>query len=87
MFAAAAWRAYSAFMQSDILTAEALKLSPYERAQIAEALMQSLQDEAQAKRDTAWAAWAEEQATLALEGKLQTIDGPAFLAKLRGQIP
>ena len=74
-------------MQSDTLTAEALKLSPYERAQIAEALMQSLQDEAQTKRDTAWAVWAEQQAQLAVEGRLQTIDGPSFLAQLRRRLP
>jgi hypothetical protein len=74
-------------MESDLITVEALKLSPYERAQIAEALMQSLQDEAQAARDAAWSVWAEEQATLALNGQLPSQDGPAFLAKLRRQVP
>ena len=74
-------------MQSDILTAEALKLSPYERAQIAEALNQSLMDEAQAGRDAAWSAWAENQAGLASAGKLETINGPAFLPSLRRRQP
>lgn len=69
-------------MQSDTLTAEALKLSPYERAQIAEALMQSLMDEAQAKRDAAWAQWAEEQAQLVKAGKLELVDGRALVAEL-----
>ena len=74
-------------MQSDMLTAEALKLSPYERAQIAEAIMHSLMDEAQARRDAAWAVWADQQAALASAGKLETVNGPAFLASLRQPRP
>jgi hypothetical protein len=69
-------------MHSDILTAEALKLSPYERAQIAEALMQSLMDEVQAKRDAAWAKCAQEQAELVRAGKLELVDGPSLVSRL-----
>ena len=69
-------------MSSDILTAEALLLSPYERAQIAEALMQSLMDEAQAKRDGAWDQWAEQQSELVRQGKVMLVNGPALVAEL-----
>ena len=69
-------------MTSDTLTAEALMLSPYERAQIAEALMQSLMDDAQAKRDAAWENWAEGQAELVRQGKVKLVDGPALVAEL-----
>lgn len=69
-------------MTSDTLTAEALLLSPYERAQIADALMQSLMDEAQAKRDAAWEQWGKEQSELVRQGKVQLIDGPSLVAEL-----
>ncbi len=69
-------------MTCDTLTAEALLLSPYERAQIAEALMQSLMDEGQARRDAAWDHWAAEQSDLVRQGKVKLVDGPALLAEL-----
>jgi len=69
-------------MTADTLTAEALLLSPYERAQIAEAMMQSLMDEAQARRDAAWDQWAEQQAELVRQGKVKLVDGPALVAGL-----
>jgi len=69
-------------MTSDILTAEALRLSPYERAQIADAMMQSLMDEAQAKRDAAWEQWAEKQSRQVKQGKVALVDGPALVAEL-----
>jgi hypothetical protein len=69
-------------MTADSLTAEALLLSPYERAQIAEAMMQSLMDESQARRDAAWDQWAEQQADLVRQGKLELVEGPALIAGL-----
>jgi Putative addiction module component len=69
-------------MTAETFTAEALLLSPYERAQIAEAMMQSLMDEAQAKRDAAWDQWAEQQSELVRQGKVQLVDGPALVAEL-----
>ena len=69
-------------MTCDTLTAEALLLSPYERAQIAEAMMQSLMDEAQAKRDAAWDQWAAQQSDLVRQGEVKLVDGAALVAEL-----
>jgi putative addiction module component (TIGR02574 family) len=66
-------------MDSAILTSEALKLSTWERAQIIDALWQSLDPAEQASIDRAWLAESHDRLQACREGKLKALDGASAL--------
>jgi putative addiction module component (TIGR02574 family) len=66
-------------MDSAILTSEALKLSTWERAQIIDALWQSLDPVEQSSIDQAWLAESHDRLKAFREGKLKALDGASTL--------
>jgi putative addiction module component (TIGR02574 family) len=74
-------------MDSVILTSEALKLPPFERAQMIDALWRSLDPSEQTSVDAAWISESLDRLKAFREGKLSSLDGAQTLkeaeAKLR----
>ena len=70
-------------MDQAILEREALKLPPYERAALVEALLGSLDDEAARQTEAANAREAEDRYQAYQRGEIQASDGPGVLAELR----
>ncbi len=66
-----------------ILEKEALKLAARERALLADALLNSLDDEAAAGIEAAWAKEAEDRRQAFRSGEVQALDGPAVLREMR----
>lgn len=62
---------------------EALRLSPSERAELAEFLWESIEREYLSQRQRLWAAEAESRIDAFEHGDLPTVDGPAALKALR----
>ena len=69
-------------MDSVILANEALKLPPWERAQIIDALWRSLDPAEQTSIDQAWLAESRDRLQAYREGKLKTMDGEATLREI-----
>lgn len=67
-----------------ILAAEALKLPAWERAQIIEALWQSLDPAGQTSIDKAWLAESHDRLRACREGKLKALDGEETLREIEG---
>lgn len=69
-------------MDSAILTQEALRLSPWERAQVIDALWQSLDPGEQTAIDRAWLAESHDRLRAYREGAVKALDGEAALATI-----
>jgi hypothetical protein len=70
-------------MDKVILEHEALKLPAHERAMLADALLGSLDGEAERTAESACAREADDRYQAFLRGELQTVDGPAVFQQLR----
>lgn len=68
----------------EILSA-ALSLPPYERAMLADRLLESLDGPNQKAIDAAWAEEAERRIREIAEGKVETIDGELVMRELRSR--
>jgi hypothetical protein len=73
-------------MDQAILEKEALKLTPAERALLADALLSSLDDESARQNEGAWGKLAEERYAGYKTGKLAAVDGPTAIQKLRKRL-
>jgi putative addiction module component (TIGR02574 family) len=73
-------------MDSILLTEAALKLSPFERAQLIDALWQSLDPSDQAEIDAAWLEESKDRLTAYRQGEIEAVDGESALANLRNQL-
>ncbi len=70
-------------MDQAILEREALRLPAHQRALLADALLESLEDEAARQVESAWAKEAEARLAAYHSGEISTLDGPAVLRELR----
>lgn len=70
-------------MDQAILEGEAMRLPPQERALLADALLESLDDETARTIADLWTTEAEARLDAFHRGVLESIDGPQFLRKLR----
>ena len=73
-------------MDSALLTQEALQLSAWERAQVIDALWQSLDPVEQTAADRAWLAESQDRLQAYREGKLKDLDGEATLSAVESQL-
>jgi putative addiction module component (TIGR02574 family) len=73
-------------MDSILLTEEALKLSPFERAQLIDALWQSLDPVEQQAIDKAWTEESKDRLGAYDRGEIDVIDGESALAELREKL-
>ena len=69
-------------MDSAILAKEALQLSPFERAQIIDALWQSLDPAEQESVDRAWLAESRDRLKAFRAGELKAVDGEETLRSI-----
>jgi putative addiction module component (TIGR02574 family) len=69
-------------MDSVILANEALKLPPWERAQIIDALWRSLDTAEQASIDQAWLSESHDRLQAYRAGKLEAVDGEQTLREI-----
>lgn len=70
-------------MDSAVLHAEALRLSPVERALLADALLGSLDEESSREVEVAWGQIADARLADCLREGTETLDGPTLLSELR----
>lgn len=73
-------------MDSILLQEAALKLSPFERAQLIDALWQSLDPSDQAEIDAAWLEESKNRLTAYRQGEIAAVDGESALADIRTQL-
>ena len=73
-------------MDSVLLAEAALKLSPFARAQLIDALWQSLDLAEQAEIDTAWLEESKDRLTAYRQGEIEAVDGESGLAAIRNQL-
>lgn len=73
-------------MDSSVLAKEALKLSPLERAQIIDALWQSLDPGDQAIVDKAWLQESQDRLRAFREGKLAAQEGEETLRSIEREL-
>ena len=73
-------------MDSILLKEAALKLSPFVRAQLIDALWQSLDPAEQAEIDTAWLEESNDRLTAYRQGEIEAVDGESGLAAIRNQL-
>ncbi len=73
-------------MDQAILEKEALKLTPAERAVLADILLSSLDDESARQNEAAWGALAEQRYSEYKAGKLNAVDGPNTIQALRQRL-
>ena len=73
-------------MDSAILTQEALRLTAWERAQVIDALWQSLDPVEQTAIDQAWLAESRDRLQAYREGKLKAEDGEAPLIAIEARL-
>ena len=78
--------AYRYLMDQAILEKEALKLSPAERALLADALLGSLDDDTAKENESAWGRLAEDRYAEYKSGKLASVDGPTAIQNLRQRL-
>ena len=72
-------------MDQAILEQEALRLPARARALLAEALLESLDDDVAREVDASWRQEAEARLQAYHRGELKALDGPGVLRELRGQ--
>ena len=73
-------------MDSVLLTEAALKLSPFERAQLIDALWQSLDPAEQDAIDQAWLNESKDRLQAFQQGQLAAVDGETALSALKDQL-
>ena len=73
-------------MDSAILAKEALQLSPFERAQIIDALWQSLDPAEQECVDRAWLGESRDRLQAFRTGELKAVDGEETLRSIRSEL-
>lgn len=73
-------------MDSVLLTEAALKLSPFERAQLIDALWQSLDPAEQDAIDQAWLDESKARLQAFQQGQLEAVDGKTALSALKDQL-
>ena len=72
-------------MDQAILEREAMRLSPKDRALLADALLESLDDEAAKAVEGAWAEVAAARLAAYRRGEISAVDGPSAIQQLRTQ--
>ena len=72
-------------MDSMLLKEEALKLFPFERAQLIDALWQSLDPADQANIDNAWVEESKDRLSAYRQGEIETVDGESALSALKAK--
>lgn len=77
---------YHFSMDSMLLKEEALKLSPFERAQLIDALWQSLDPADQADIDTAWIEESKDRLDAYRQGGIEAVDGESALSALKAKL-
>jgi putative addiction module component (TIGR02574 family) len=73
-------------MDSILLKQEALKLSPYERAQLIDALLESLDPAEQEVIDRAWIEESKDRLKAFRAGDIEAVDGETALTELREKL-
>lgn len=73
-------------MDNILLTEAALKLSPFERAQLIDALWQSLDPVDQANIDQAWLDESRDRLAAYRRGEIEAVEGDRALANLKDQL-
>ena len=73
-------------MDSMLLREQALKLSAFERAQLIDALWQSLDPAEQAAIDRAWLEEAKDRLQAYRQGEVEAVDGETALADLKAKL-
>lgn len=73
-------------MDSILLKEAALKLSPFERAQLIDALLQSLDSSHQAEIDQAWLKESIDRLSAYQRGEIKAIDGEMVLSQLKDKL-
>jgi putative addiction module component (TIGR02574 family) len=73
-------------MDSILLKEEALKLSPFERAQLIDALWQSLDPVEQQAIDQAWTEESKDRLDAYRRGEVEALDGESALSELKGKL-
>ena len=73
-------------MDSILLKEAAVTFSPFERAQLIDALWQSLDPSDQAELDTAWLKESKDRLAAHRQGEIEAVDGEGALADLRSQL-
>ena len=76
---------YTCPMDQKILEREAMRLPVRDRALLADALLQSLDDDAARSVQLAWAAEAEDRIEAYRRGELSAVDGPSSFKELRSR--
>ena len=73
-------------MDSILLKEEALKLSPFERAQLIDALWQSLDPVEQQAIEKAWTEESKDRLDAYRRGEVEALDGESALSELQGKL-
>lgn len=73
-------------MESAILAKEALLLTPFEKAQIIDALWQSLDPAEQASIDRAWLAESQDRLKAFRAGELKSLDGETAIKSIEAEL-
>ncbi len=73
-------------MDSAILAKEALQLTPFEKAQIIDALWQSLEPAEQESVDRAWLAESRDRLRAFRAGELKALDGEETLRSITSEL-
>ncbi|NER00106.1 MAG: addiction module protein [Cyanothece sp. SIO2G6] len=73
-------------MDSILLKEAALKLSPFERAQLIDALWQSLDPSEQSEIDQAWLKESSDRLSAYHRGEIEAVDGESVISELRGKL-
>lgn len=73
-------------MDSVLLKEAALKLSPFERAQLIDALWQSLDPTDQTAIDQAWIQESQSRLNAYRQGEIEVVDGDVALDELRAKL-
>ena len=76
---------YTGPMDEKILEREAMRLPVRERALLADALLESLDDDAARNVQLAWAEEAEDRIEAYRRGEISAVDGPSSLKELRSR--
>jgi putative addiction module component (TIGR02574 family) len=73
-------------MESAILAKEALQLTPFEKAQIIDALWQSLDPAEQKSIDRAWLAESQDRLKAFRAGEIKALDGESALQAIEAEL-
>jgi putative addiction module component (TIGR02574 family) len=73
-------------MDNILLREAALKLSPFERAQLIDALWQSLDSAHQTEVDQAWLEESRDRLSAYQRGEIEAVDGKSILSELKGKL-